>query len=394
MRKSWTETTLGEIAEVIGGGTPSTSVPEYWGNDVVWLTPTEIVENDGKTVSDSIRKLSYEGLASSGAQILPEGSVVLTSRASVGFVAISECELSTNQGFQSLVPGKNVLAYFLMYWIQNNRNEFESRAAGSTFKEISKKNVKSIKLYLPPLKEQKSIVDLISTVDSYIEALEQQSESARKSRSAVLHEMLSAGGDDWTETTLGEVAEINPRVRNLSSTDPFVPMDAVKADTRWVTYFEEKNSRGGIKAQGGDVLFARITPCLENGKISQVPYFIEACGGSTEFIVIRGTNDFDKDFAFFVCSSERVRKIAESLMTGTTGRQRVSSQDFASIPISLPPLPEQKRIVDLISSIDVGISATEKLMDETKQLRSGLLSDLLSGDHEIPENYDTIIGAA
>jgi type I restriction enzyme S subunit len=90
MRKGWTETTLGEAAEVVGGGTPSTNVPEYWGDDVVWLTPTEIVAIDGKTVSDSIRKLSHEGLAKSGAKILPKGTVVLTSRASVGFVAISE----------------------------------------------------------------------------------------------------------------------------------------------------------------------------------------------------------------------------------------------------------------------------------------------------------------
>jgi type I restriction enzyme S subunit len=189
--EGWTETTLGEIAEVIGGGTPSTNVPMYWGNDVVWLTPTEIVAIDGKTVSDSVRKLTHEGLANSGAQILPKGSVILTSRASVGFVAISECELSTNQGFQSLVPKEKVLAYFLMYWIQNNRNEFESRAAGSTFKEISKTNVKSIKLNLPPLTEQKRIVDLISSMDDEISATEKLKYEAKQLRSGLLSDLLS-----------------------------------------------------------------------------------------------------------------------------------------------------------------------------------------------------------
>lgn len=191
MSKEWTETTLGEIAEVIGGGTPSTNVPEYWGDDVIWLTPTEIVAIDGKTVRDSIRKLSHEGLANSGAQLLPKGSVILTSRASIGFVAISECELSTNQGFQSLVPGEKVLAHFLMYWIQNNRNEFVSRAAGSTFKEISKTNVKSIKINLPPLPEQKRIVDLISSIDHGISATERLITVTKQLRSGLLSNLLS-----------------------------------------------------------------------------------------------------------------------------------------------------------------------------------------------------------
>jgi len=196
MRDGWKDTTLGEVSEVVGGGTPSTSIPEYWDGEIVWLTPTEITSQDGKYVADSIRKISKLGFKNSGAQMLPIGSVILTSRASVGFAAISGVELCTNQGFQSLVPNNSVEAKFLMYWIQQNRSEFESRSAGSTFKEISKSNVKSIKLSLPPLHEQKRIVDLISSVDSYIEALRVHLERAKKSRNAVLHQLLTAGGDD------------------------------------------------------------------------------------------------------------------------------------------------------------------------------------------------------
>jgi type I restriction enzyme S subunit len=121
MRKDWIETTLGDVASVIGGGTPSTTIPEFWNGEVIWLTPTEVVAKDGQTVGDSVRKLTQSGLKNSGAQVLPAGSVILTSRASVGFAAISECDLATNQGFQSLVPGDEVLAKFLMFWIQNNR---------------------------------------------------------------------------------------------------------------------------------------------------------------------------------------------------------------------------------------------------------------------------------
>lgn len=201
MRDGWVETNLGEIADVIGGGTPSTTIPEYWDGDIVWLTPTEITSQDGKVVSDSIRKITDLGYKNSGAQMLPKDSVILTSRASVGYVALAGQDLCTNQGFQSLIPRQSVLAKFLMFWIQQNRSEFESRSAGSTFKEISKSNVKSIKIELPPLSEQKRIVDLISSVDFYIEALSKSSVkttestsllgSAIKLRSALLSDLMS-----------------------------------------------------------------------------------------------------------------------------------------------------------------------------------------------------------
>jgi type I restriction enzyme S subunit len=187
----WVETSLGEVAEVIGGGTPSTSNPDYWDGDIVWLTPTEITSQDGKLVTDSIRKISNSGFRNSGAQMLPKGSVILTSRASVGFVALAGTELCTNQGFQSLVPTKSVLAKFLMFWIQRNRSEFQSRSAGSTFKEISKLNVKSIKVLLPPLPEQKRIVDIISALDGVIDSVEVTADEAQNVRSGLLSDLLS-----------------------------------------------------------------------------------------------------------------------------------------------------------------------------------------------------------
>jgi type I restriction enzyme, S subunit len=187
----WVETTLGEVAEVIGGGTPSTTIGEYWEGDIVWLTPTEITSQDGKVVSDSIRKITDLGFKNSGAQMLPRDSVILTSRASVGFVALAGKELCTNQGFQSLIPKPSVLSKFLMFWIQQNRSEFESRSAGSTFKEISKSNVKSIKLQLPPLSEQKRIVEIVNTIDEVISQTELTTSKAKNLRSGLLSDLLS-----------------------------------------------------------------------------------------------------------------------------------------------------------------------------------------------------------
>jgi type I restriction enzyme S subunit len=187
----WSETTVGGIAEVVGGGTPSTTNPTFWGGEVIWLTPSEVSSMDGKVIKDSIRKISDAGLRGSGARLLPVGTVILTSRASVGFVALAGVELTTNQGFQSLIPSKSVLSRFLMFWIQQNRYEFESRSAGSTFKEISKSNVKSIPLDLPPLAEQRRIVGIVSSMDDVIQSTEKAVVDAKSMRSGLLSDLLS-----------------------------------------------------------------------------------------------------------------------------------------------------------------------------------------------------------
>jgi type I restriction enzyme S subunit len=191
MRDRWTETTLGTIADVVGGGTPSTKVPEFWDGDIIWLTPTEVVAIDGGVATDSVRKISRTGLQRSGAKMLPAGTVILTSRASVGFVALAGCPLSTNQGFQSLVPKPGVDSRFLMYWVQHNRAEFVSRSAGSTFKEISNANVRAIPITLPPLAEQKRISDVISSLDKTTRALEDTVVTANLLRTGLLADLLS-----------------------------------------------------------------------------------------------------------------------------------------------------------------------------------------------------------
>jgi type I restriction enzyme S subunit len=187
----WTETTLGAIAEVVGGGTPATSNPAYWDGDIVWLTPTEVVAASGSVLTNSARKITEAGLKSSGARLIPEGAVILTSRASVGFSALAGTSLATNQGFQSLIPSPQVNNRFLMFWIQNNQQEFNSRAAGSTFKEISKANVKSILITLPPFSKQKQIVEVVSAMDHIVNATEQTVTEAHKLRSGLLSGLLS-----------------------------------------------------------------------------------------------------------------------------------------------------------------------------------------------------------
>ena len=187
----WQATTLGEVADVVSGGTPRTKVPEYWSGDIVWVTPTEIVAQEGGTIVDSERKITQQGLEQSSAKMLPVGAVLLTSRATIGAVALAGVPLATNQGFASLVCGEQLLPRFAMYWCQANTHELLSRAGGNTFLEVSRKKVAAIPIVLPPVEEQGRIVEVVGSMDEQIAALEAQAEAVRTVRAGVLAELLS-----------------------------------------------------------------------------------------------------------------------------------------------------------------------------------------------------------
>jgi len=163
---NWNLTALKNVCSIIGGGTPDTQNSEYWNGNIQWFTPSEIKSN---FILKSERTISELGLKNSSARILPQGTVLLTTRATIGEAAIAQEECSTNQGFQSLIVNENCHNVFLLYWIKENKFEFIKRANGSTFPEISKSEIKQIKVRIPDLEEQTKIGDFLSSIDEKIE---------------------------------------------------------------------------------------------------------------------------------------------------------------------------------------------------------------------------------
>lgn len=169
--ENWVWTTIDCIGDVIGGGTPKTSVGEYWGEDVPWLTPADMRAVEGKYVSKGKRNISLLGLQKSSARLMPKGSVVFSSRAPIGYCAIAENELSTNQGFKSIVPYNKEMSEYIYYYLLAYKSEIEKLGTGTTFKEVSGKTVKSIPFALPPLEEQKRIVEKLDNLLPKIDKL-------------------------------------------------------------------------------------------------------------------------------------------------------------------------------------------------------------------------------
>ena len=162
----WEKTKIGDIAIVVGGGTPDTNTSQYWNGKIQWFTPSEIGRN--KYVYNSVRTISEEGLNKSSAKLLPIGTILLSSRATVGECSINKKECTTNQGFQSLIPKENISNEFVYYLIQTKRKDLIRKSCGSTFLEISANEVRKIVVSIPSIKEQDKIAKLLSLLDDRI----------------------------------------------------------------------------------------------------------------------------------------------------------------------------------------------------------------------------------
>lgn len=167
--ENWEILEVEKFAEVIGGGTPSTKDSENFGGDIPWLTPRDLSNFNDRYVKNGERNITEKGLQSSGTKLLPKDSILLTSRAPVGYLAIAQNDLTTNQGFKSLVPKENADSLFLYYLLKNDVNRLKSHATGSTFQELSGSTLKKIMYAMPPLPEQKKIAEVLGTLDEKIE---------------------------------------------------------------------------------------------------------------------------------------------------------------------------------------------------------------------------------
>ncbi len=158
---------LGDLCEIVSGATPKTAVRDFWDGDIAWATPADLGELDEACIRETPRRITAAGLRSCAATVLPPGSVLLSSRAPIGHVAINTRPMATNQGFKSLIPKAGMLdAKFLYHWLRANRTHLQSLGNGATFKELSKAAVARVEVPLPPVDEQRRIATILDHADS------------------------------------------------------------------------------------------------------------------------------------------------------------------------------------------------------------------------------------
>ena len=200
----WVTKSINDLAVVIGGGTPDTTVKSYWDGEIQWFTPSEIGKN--KYVDSSLRTITEVGLNNSSAKLLPPNTILLSSRATIGECSLSLRECATNQGFQCLVS-KKCNVDFLYYLIQTKKKDLIRKSCGSTFLEISANEVRKIQVSVPSDVEQQKIAELLSLIDERIATQNKIIEDLKKLKSAITDLLFHSIADAHT-IRLGEIAHI------------------------------------------------------------------------------------------------------------------------------------------------------------------------------------------
>lgn len=187
----WSKQQLGDICNIINGGTPSTSIAEFWNGKILWCTPTDITSCSTKYIYTTESKITESGLKASSATLLPKGALLLCSRATIGEVRIAGNAICTNQGFKSLVVHQNISNEWLYYMVHVLKSNMLEKAIGSTFLEISKKDLAELDIIVPEFAEQKAIAQVLSDMDSEIEQLEKKLAKYQQIKQGMMRELLT-----------------------------------------------------------------------------------------------------------------------------------------------------------------------------------------------------------
>lgn len=209
MRKGWEYKKLGEVCEVVTGTTPKTNIPEYWGKGHYWVTPAEL--NDTTVYIDKTeRQITDEALSKTKLRLLPVGTVLLSSRAPIGKVAIANAEMYCNQGFKNCICSEAIYNKYLFYFLRLKKDYLNSLGRGATFKEISKSIVESIKIPLPPKSTQLAIVSELDKINELIRLKKEQLKDFDNLAQSLFYEMFGDPVENekgWEAKKLGEIGE-------------------------------------------------------------------------------------------------------------------------------------------------------------------------------------------
>lgn len=384
----WEEKKLEEIGNFIGGGTPNTAIQEYWDGGIPWYTPTEIKNGDLKS---SNRTITEKGLKNSSAKLLPQGAILITTRATIGDVAISKKECTTNQGFQSLVVNDSESNLFWFYWIIRHKEELIKRASGSTFKEISKNEIINITSYSPKKQEQQKIAACLSSLDELIEATAQKVKALKEHKKGLMQRLFPAEGKNVPDLRFPEFQGMNgwekKQVKDfgevITGNTPSKKEEKYwNGDFVWITSQDFKgkyinDSILKLTKFGKDK--ARVIPknsvlvtCIASIGLNAINKV--ECSTNQQINAICCNQEYNYEYMYYLVTynTKNLKQLA-----GQTAVPIITKKSFEEFEVyAIENYDEQQKIADCLSSLDELIEATSRKVEILKEHKKGLMQQL------------------
>ena len=372
---------LGDICEIVSGSTPKTSIEEYWDGDIKWITPAEINDNT-YIVTDSVRKLTKLGVQKTGLSPFPEGTVILSSRAPIGKVAIAGCEMYCNQGFKNLICSDKILNKYLYWFLKGNTAFLNSLGRGATFREISKSIVSEIEINVPDIAHQQKAVDTLEKVSIAI-FLRKQEMSALddliKARFVEMFGDMVTNPNGWKKVLLGEACDVRDGTHDspqyYSEGYPLVTSKNVTGgkidftDCSLICKEDYNKINQRSKVDYGDILMPMI------GTVGN-PVIVDIDGEfaikNVALIKFRDNSAVINSFVKTLLESDYFDRAVISKVRGGT-QKFISLGDIRKLEICLPPISVQEQFADFVHQVDKSKVAVQKALDETQLLFNSLM---------------------
>ena len=406
----WDAPMLKRVVRIINGATPSTLTPAYWNGNINWITPNDLGKLDTPYIETGERSISQQGYDSCGTRLAPAGSVVMSTRAPIGHVAILTAEACVNQGCRLIIPGKMIDSGFLYHQLKAFRNDLASFGQGSTFMELSQRNLGAFYITLPPLPEQRAIAAYLDRKGAiarrYAHVARHIIDTLRELRQVEIHDAVTRGlnediplkpsGVEW----LGDVPEhwdapmLKRVVRIINGATPstltpaywngginwITPNDLGKLDTPYIASGERSISQLGYDSCGTRLAPAGSVVMSTRAPIGHVAILTaEACvNQGCRLIIPKGA--IDSSFLYYQLKA--FRNDLASFGQGSTFME-LSQRNLGAFHIALPPMDEQRAIAEYLdaktAAIDAAIAHYERMAELVAEYWTVLVADAVTG---------------
>ncbi|MGF7086366.1 type I restriction enzyme S subunit [Kroppenstedtia sanguinis] len=397
----WKAVSLEDISQIVGGGTPSKEKTEYWGGEIPWVTPTDVTRGKVRKLEFTENRITKIGLSESSAKLIPSGSILMTTRATIGECVINMIPMATNQGFTNFICNERVYNEYLYYALCRHKIDFERLGSGSTFKEVSKRTIRSFKVMLPPLPEQRKIAAILSSVDEVIEKTEaiiKQTETVKK---GLMQQLLTRGighirfkqteigeiPEEWEIKTLGQVTEssaFGPRfpANSYNEKGNYALLRTTDIKDNWEINYSgmpmallpmDKFNKHVL--QKGDLLVTRSGTCGLVCIFNE--YNVPVIPGAF-LIRFRLSSTVVPEFVRFTMMTVNSQARIAQMASGGV-QKNLSGTNLKKLVLPIPPITEQKRIVKIINSILSKMRYEQQYLTQLQTLKKGLMQVLLTG---------------
>ena len=378
----WIECTLDKLGEIVGGATPSTKCEDYYGGSIPWITPKDLSSFKGRYITSGERNITEKGLASCSAQMMPKDAVLFTSRAPIGYVAIASQSVCTNQGFKSIVVNEKADPLFVYYLLKYNKDAIEVMGSGTTFKEVSGKTMRAVKVHIPlDVSYQKRIAAVLDSLDTKIENNERINDNLLAQAQTLYKQFFPYSVQDdlpdgWRIGTVGEIIEIHDSKRI-----PLSGADRAKMEKRIYPYYGAASLMDFVDNyifDGKYLLLGEDGTVVDDAGYPILQYVWGQFWVNNHAHILTGRLGYDVESLYMLFKQTPVK----SIVTGAV-QPKISQANLRSIQVVIPPEHNLREYNDLVEPLFSLFRANEEECKTLTALRDTLLPKLMSGEIDV-----------